>query len=374
MLAWLLAALVGGSIVYCFLVVIAARAYRTEPRASIGGLTPISILKPLAGAEDGLETNLRSFFTQDYPQFEILFAVRRADDAACATVERLMREYRHVPARLMITGEPPYPNAKVYSLSRMMAEARHELLAMCDSDIRVGKDFLRTVAAEFQHGSMDLTTCPYRAVPGAGFWSTIEAIGMNTEFLAGILVARWIEGMKFAVGPTIVARKRVIEGIGGWDRVKDYLAEDFVLGRFAAEAGFAVGLSSYVVEHHIGSSRFADNMRHRLRWGRSTRRSRPAGYAGQLFTYTLPLAALLLIVAPQWWPLATCALVARGAAAWATAGSILRDPLCARLWCLIPFEDLVSFFLWIGGFAGNTIVWRGRNYHLKPDGTFELTA
>ena len=186
----------------------------------------------------------------------------------------------------------------------MTRAARHELLAMSDSDIRVGRDFLRTVAAEFQDPALAVATCPYRAVPADRFWSRLEAIMMNTEFIAGILVARLLEGMKFAVGPTIVARKSAIEAIGGWPRLKDYLAEDFVLGQLAAGAGMGVGLSRYVIEHRIGSQPFAANARHRLRWCRSTRRSRPAGYAGQLFTYTLPWLLLglpwSLLAAPIW--------------------------------------------------------------------------
>ena len=197
---------------------------------------------------------------------------------------------------------------------------------------------------------------------------------MNTEFLSGILVARMLEGMRFAVGPTIVARKRVIETIGGWDRVKDYLAEDFVLGQFAAEAGFGVALSSYVIEHLIGSQAFLPNARHRLRWCRSTRRSRPAGYVGQLFTNPVPLALLLWIAAPAWWPLCLMALAARAAAAFAVAGGVLRDPLTARYWWLVPVEDLASFAFWAGGFFGNTITWRGRDYYLHTDGRFERVA
>jgi len=368
---WVVAALVAGSLVFCVLVVVAARNYLTTKPGKVGTPAPVSILKPLAGAEEDLEENLRSFFIQDYPNFEILFAVREANDAAAGVVEKLRAEFPQIPASLIVTGEPPYANAKVYSLERMTEAARYDLLAMSDSDVRVSPDFLMTLAAEFQDGNTGLVTCPYRAVPGRSFWSRLEAIGMNTGFLAGILVARLLEGMKFAVGPTIVARKAVIAGIGGWARVKEYLAEDFVLGQFAAEAGFGVGLSSYVIEHRIGGADFRANARHRLRWCRSTRRSRPAGYLGQLFTNPVPLVLLLLAVAPAWWPLAAAALAGRVAAARATAGWVLHDPLCGRYWWLIPLEDLASFLFWMGGFFGDTIVWRGRRYYLHKDGRFE---
>ncbi len=195
---------------------------------------------------------------------------------------------------------------------------------------------------------------------------------MNTEFLAGVVVARMLEGMKFALGPTASARKQVLEQIGGWDRLKDYLAEDFVLGNFAADKGWQVILSSYVIEHHIGSQEFRANARHRLRWFRSTRRSRPAGYVGQLFTNPLPLALFLWLTRPEWWPVLVGTVVIRGFAAIATARWILRDPLTLRRWYLLPIQDLLSFAFWVAGFFGNTILWRGRRYRLMKDGTFQL--
>ncbi len=367
----MLAAVVAGACVFCLLVVEASRRYKTArrgPPAKAPGA--VSILKPLSGAEEGLEENLRSFFTQDFAGYEILFAVREASDPAVAVVRRLQGEFPLIPSKLLVTGEPPYPNSKVFGLARMMAEARHDLLVMSDSDIRVGADFLRVIAGEFGNPGLHVTTCPYRAAPGKSIWSVLEAIGMNTEFLAGILVARMIEGMKFAVGPTIVARRGVIEAIGGWERLKNYLAEDFVLGKLAAEAGFGVDLSSYVIEHRIGSQRWRANARHRLRWSRSTRRSRPAGYLGQAFTNPLPWALMLAAAAPAWWPLAALGALLRAAAAWATAGWVLRDPLCARRWWLIPSADLMSFASWIAGFFGNTVTWRGRRYIVERDGKF----
>lgn len=373
MLGWLLAGLVTGSVVYCCIVIIGARRYRSVRPRPLLKAEPISILKPLAGLDLGLESNLRTFLEQRYEgEFEILFALRDPADPAAAVVSRLQAEYPHVPSRLIVTGEPPYPNAKVWSLHQMTAAARHSLLAMSDSDIRVTPTFLSTVAAEFQDPALHLTTCPYRAVPGPAFFSQLEAIGMNTEFLSGILAARLLEGMKFAVGPTIVARKSALEAIGGWDRVKDYLAEDFVLGQFAAQAGCGVALSSYVIEHHIGSSPWRANFAHRLRWCRSTRRSRPAGYVGQLFTNPTPLLLLLLWAAPASWPLCALAAAARAAMAWEVSQQTLQDPLCRRRPFLIPLEDLLSFAFWCAGFFGNTIVWRGRRYYLLRDGRFRL--
>jgi ceramide glucosyltransferase len=373
-LPWLLLALVTGSCVYCVLTVIAAVRYRAVRPVPAAAPPPISILKPLAGIDDGLEENLVTFFEQDYADFEILFAVRNPDDPAIGVVERLRARYPRIPSQLIVTGEPPYPNAKVYSLDLMLAAARHDLLVMADSDIRVTPTLLSTIAAEFADPALGMATCPYRAVPGRSFWNTLEAIGLNTEFIGGVLVARMLDGMKFALGPTIAARRSTLAGIGGFDAVKDFLAEDFVMGNRAAERGDGVILSSYVIEHRIGAQSLAANLKHRLRWNRSTRRSRPAGYVGQLFTNPLPLALLLWIARPEWWPAVTVTVLLRAIAGIATAGHVLRDPLTARLFFLVPLQDLLSFAMWLGGFFGNTILWRGRRYYLKPDGRFEPIA
>lgn len=330
---------------------------------------PISILKPLAGLDLDLESNLRTFFEQDYPEFEILFALRNENDPASEVVARLHQEFPTIRSRLLVTGEPPYPNAKVFSLDRMLSAAANDLVVMSDSDIRVTPDLLRTVAAEFQDQHLGVATCPYRAVAGQSFWSRLEATGMNTDFWGGALVARMLEGMHFAVGPTIAARRHVLEAIGGFDRVKDYLAEDFVIGKFAADEGHGVILSSYVIEHHIGSATLAENFTHRLRWARSTRRSRPAGYLGQLFTMPLPLALLVCAFAPAWWPVLPVTLIVRGCAAYVVSSRVLR----ARInWLLLPIEDVLGFCIWLAGFVGNTITWRGRRYRLFSDGRFEL--
>jgi len=367
-----LLALVMGSLAYCILIVIAAVCYRRVRPPQLHAAMPISVLKPLAGADEGLEENLRSFFEQRYSSFEILFAVRSLDDPSIAVVERLRKRYPAVPSRLIVTGEAPYPNAKVYSLDRMLSEAAHDLVVMADSDTRVCSELLSTLAAEFQDKKLGMVTCPYRVVPGRSFWSTLEALGLNTEFLGGVLLARMLDGMKFALGPTIAARRETLLRIGGFDAVKDYLAEDFVLGKLAAEHGYGVILSSYVIEHRIGAQGFAANLRHRLRWNRSTRRSRPVGYVGQVFTHPLPLAILLCAVSPAWWPVLVVTAALRAAAGWATAEHVLRDPLGRRYWWLLPLQDIASMLVWSAGFFGNTILWRGRRYWLARDGRFEL--
>jgi ceramide glucosyltransferase len=365
------ACLLAGSAVYCALVVVAARNYLAQKMAPAAHLPPISVLKPLAGVDEGLEANLRSFFTQQHPEFELLFAVREAGDPAVPVVEALEREFPARASRLIVTGEPPYPNAKVFSLDQMLASARYDLLVMSDSDIRVAPGFLESIAAEFADPRIALATCPYRALAGRSLWSRLEAEGMNTEFLAGMLVARLVEGVKFAVGPTVAARRAALQAIGGFPVLKDYLAEDFVMGKFAAEAGFGVILSRNIVEHRIGSQGFSANASHRIRWARSTRRSRPLGYVGQIFTHSVPIALLAATLGPVWWPGALLLLGARAVAAWATCRWVLNAEV---RWGLLILQDLLSLFFWLAGFVGNTIVWRGRRYYLYSDGRFELRS
>jgi ceramide glucosyltransferase len=367
--------LLAGSWVYCVLTRIAARRYLAISPTPPAILPSISVLKPLCGQDDRLEENLRSFFTQDYPDYEILFAVDALADPAVAVVDRVRREFPRGPrVRLVETGEPIVPNRKAHSLARLVARAQHSILVMSDSDVHVPPELLRRAAAEFQDPAVGVVTCPYRAVPGQGLWSRLEALGMNTEFLAGVLVAWLVGEMDFALGPTLAARREVIEAMGGFDELGHYLAEDFEIGNRAPQLGYRVVLSSCVIEHRIGSQTLKENLQHRLRWARSTRRSRPTGYWGQIFTNPLPIALLLCLAVPRLWPLWGGTVLFRALAAWSTAKCVLRDPLTSRNWWLIPVQDLMSLLVWISGFFGSTIDWRGRRYSLLPDGRFQLAG
>jgi ceramide glucosyltransferase len=366
-----LAVVLAGSWVFCILTIIAARSYRRQPVPPLAAAAPpLSILKPLHGMDEGLEENLRSFFEQDYPQFELLFAARTDDDPGLAIARRLAAEYPNRPSRFLLTGQPPIPNAKAYSLELMTESASHDILVMADSDIRAPLNLLRTLAAEFQDPRLGVATCPYRAIAGESIWSKLEALGMNTEFWGGAFTARLVErGVHFAIGPTAATRKQAVADAGGWQTLSRYLAEDFVLGQFAARAGWRVILSRAIVEHRIGSQSMRANFAHRLRWNRSTRRSRPAGYAGLLFTYPLP-AALLLAATNA--PLAWLILPALAIRAWAavevaqsTLGESVRTP---RWWWRLPIQDGLSFIFWLAGFLGREIEWRERRYLIDKKG------
>ena len=368
-----LALLLTGSLVYCVLIVVATRRFLSATLPHPGSKPPISVLKPLCGHDDGLEENLRSFMTQDYPEYEVLFGVHRRDDPAVAVAEKIISEFSgRISVRLVTTGESPIPNAKAFSLNRMVREAKYDVLVMSDSDVRVTPNLLSHLAQELQDDHVGLISCPYRAVPGKSLWSRLEAIGMNTELLGGVMVARMIEGMRFALGCTVAVRRNVLEDMGGFSYLQEFLAEDFVIGQRTAELGHGVLFSSYVIEHRIGSQNMMPNLGHRMRWARSTRRSRPLGYWGQIFTYPLPLALLLCAAYPAAWPVLFLTMILRVAAALATARDIVHDPVTQKQWWLLPVQDVMGFFIWISGFVGDKIVWRDRKCTVMRDGRLHV--
>ncbi len=333
---------------------------------------PVSLLKPLRGAETGLEACLSSFFQLKYPRYELLFAVRTNDDPAVEVVRRLRARFPGVRAQLLVTGEPPYANAKVFSLEALAKAAAYDLLVVTDSDTKVAPDYLDSIALTFAEREVGVVTHPYRGVGGGDLWSRLEALGMTTEFMAGVVVAERLEGMKFALGPSMAVRRECLEAIGGFAAMKDYLADDFVLGAWAARAGWNVLLLPQVVEHLATARGFLTSFKHRLRWNRSSRFSRPAGYVGQGFTYGLVWALLFAAVAP--WPLNLTVLIAgcllRGSLALVLAWR-LNDPAVKHHLWLIPLQDILSWASWIGGFLGKTIEWRGERYVLREGGRFE---
>ena len=369
-IGFILAALLAGSMIYAVLTLCAAWRYLSVKTPAASSFPPITVMKPLSGLDEGLKDNLRSFFDQDYPEFEILLAVADGSDPAAAIAREIMKEFPCVASRLEIAGKSPTPNAKVFSLSRMFAKAQHDIVVMADSDTRVGRGFLRTIACEMSDNEVGLVTCPYRAVSGDSIWSRLEALGLNTEFLAGVLVARMLIGMDFALGPVIAVRRGLLDRIGGFGRLQNYLAEDFVMGNLVAASGHRVVLSAYRIEHRIGTQNFRANIEHRLRWARSTRRSRPLGYIGQVFTNPVPLAFLLLLTWPASYPFTLAALIFRAVAAGAMTAWVLKKPLPMSHWLLIPAQDVISSITWLSGFFGRTIKWRGRRYDVRPDGTF----
>lgn len=376
-LVWLLLSILalGGVAYYLLALQTAWRKRQALQRETVPALSvwpAISVLKPLRGADAGLSTYLETFFRQDYPAFELLFAVRHAADPAVAVVEALRQRYPHIPVQLLLTGEPPYANAKVYSMQLMAAAAAHDILVITDSDASVAPDYLRDVARCFAPPEVGALTHLYRGVAAEDFWSKLEALGMSAEFMAGVLMAERMEGMKFALGPSMAIRRECLDAIGGFAAMADYLADDFVLGNWADRAGYRVVLSCRAINHHATATGWWASFKHRLRWNRSTRYSRPDGYIGQGFTYGLSWAFVLTVLFPGMSSLALLAVNAlvRALLAW-QLGVLLNDPAVVRRLWLLPLQDVLSWASWLGGFAGREISWRNERYRLLDDGRFE---
>jgi ceramide glucosyltransferase len=369
--SWLipLVTLVAGSIVYCILAIAAAVGYRNTGAALLRDFPPVSVLRPMAGDRDNTEEALRSVFEQDYPNFEVILGGASPDDPAVPIAQRMMAAYPQRPARLIFTGESPHPNRKVWQLRALWDEAAHETIVMADSDIGWAPDCLKTVVSELAQEGVGLVTCPYRAIAGPSVWSHAEVIGLNVDFISGMLTARLLNGMDYAIGCTIATRRQEIDAIGGLRAVQPYLSEDFVIGNRIHNAGRTVILSRSVIEHYIGTDSMRSSWMHRLRWARGSRRSRPAGYVGEVFTKPTVPAIALWILAPGWSALAALALVMRLIVVWTAAVWVLDDPEVRQRWWLLPVEDVSAFATWVMGFFGNSLTWRGHKMIIGPDGT-----
>jgi ceramide glucosyltransferase len=370
------------STVFTGMVLWALPGYLRERRAAYAGLdhpsgfTPaLSLLKPLHGAEPGLEAHLATFFNQDYPQYEILFCTRTPDDPGLAIARRVAMRFPQVPVKFLSTGEPPYINAKVRSMELMEGAAAYEILVISDSDVRVTPDYLRAVAAPFQDARVGGITCPYRGVAAeGGLWARLEAVGMSVEMTSGVLVARMMEGMQFTLGPTMAFRRETIRRMGGFRVTADYCADDFVLGNETYKLGQAIVLSHHAIDHMVINSSLAQSLKHQVRWMKSTRFSRPKGHFGTALTFSMPFGVLGLIAGIASHHVA----VGIGLLAWAIASRlalsiavgnwVVGDRDWFNLLVLYPIRDLMGFCFWAASYFSSKILWRGRIFQLLPGG------
>ena len=362
--------------VFLGLLVAASRHFKAHKAADrdVGELPRVSVLKPVHGLEPGLERSLESFFQQAYPSYEIIFGCRHQADPALRIVEVLRARYPEIPVKVVLSGEPDRPNAKVCSLEKMVQAADTDYLIISDSDVHVSPGYLRAVVAPLLDRHVGLVTCLYRGVATGGFWSRLEALGMSVELTSGVIIANMLEGMKFALGPTMATRRDVLAAIGGVGVLGDYHADDYVLGEKVDAAGFKVVLSQQIVEHIVLNRRFLDSFRHQVRWTKSTRFSRPKGHIGTGLTFATPFGILaavccLLLGGPVWagallgWALLS-RMIQAIVAGWETVG----DPASLVYCWLYPARDLLGFVLWCASFMGNTIFWRGERYRFQPGG------
>ncbi len=370
------------STVFAAMALAAVPGYLRERQVMVGRTAnldftpPLSVLKPLAGAEPGLEAWLESFFQQDYPTYEILFCTQEPKDAGLEIARRVAARHPEIPVKFLSTGgKPDYSNAKTASMELMETEAAHEILVISDSDVRVTRDYLRAVALPFADHSVGAMCCPYRGVAAeGGLWARLEAVGMSVEMTAGVLTARLVEGMQFVLGPTMAFRRETIRRMGGFKVTADYCADDFVLGNETFKLGQTVVLSHHAIDHMVLHASFVGSIKHQVRWMKSTRFSRPKGHFGTALTFSLPFG-MLACVAAAWighpgWGLALFAwsVLTRLALAVAVGRLVVRDKSWLDLLVLYPVRDLMGFGFWLASYAGRRILWRGRVFELLPGG------
>jgi len=342
-------------------------------------LPPVTLLKPLCGMEPGLEAHLTSFFEQQYPSFEIIFGARRDSDPALSIARRVSARYPSVPVKIAISGEPWRPNAKVCSLVKMYARAEHDYLIISDSDVKVGPNYIAEVVEPLLDPKNGMVTCLYRGLPTGGLWSKLEALGMSVEMTSGAIVANLIEGMKFALGPTMAVRRDALDAVGGFESLAEYCADDYVLGRRVAESGRKVVMSQHVIDHVVINRGFACSMRHQIRWMKSTRFSRRAGHAGTALTFALPFGLLGLLAAGalhHWalgFGLLAAAYLNRVVLSIAAGWGVVRDRRALRLAWLYPVRAMMGFLFWCASYSGREIEWRGDWYRLEDGGRMVLT-
>jgi len=372
------------STVYSLLVAVAVLRFRRRvskvPPASFR--PPVTVLKALHGDEPDLEQNLSSFFVQDYPEYEILFCARHGNDLGLQAARRVAARFPQVKARILTCGEPPWPNARTFSFEIMRREAAHQILVSSDSDVRVGPDYLASVVAPLADPNVGMVTSLYRGVTRHGLWAQLEAMGMSVEMTSGVLVADMVEGMKFALGPSMVMRQSTIEKIGGFEPVAAYYADDFVLGNWTAtKAHETVVLSSYIVEHHVLNADFKKSIAHQQGWATSTRFSRPAGHVGEVLTYAVPFGLLALaVLAASGHLVLGLALLAftlldRVLLCLLVAGAVVNDAPALRKAWLYPLRDFMGFCFWVRSYFGSRRTrYRGELYELLPEGRLRKVA
>ncbi len=350
--------------IYNLLAIAGAFRFRRRKRVPVYR-PPVSILKPVRGRDAGFYDAIRSHAAQDYPQFEILFGVSQPGDPAVRDIERLVREFPAVPIRIVGTQNDA-PNGKAGSLEILASEAKHGILLVNDGDIVVEPDYLSRVVGLLEDPEVGLVTGLYCA-RGDSFAARAEALGIVTEFVPSVLVARLLSSGGFALGATMAFRAEELAAIGGFASIRDYLADDFQLGARIAALGKRIAMCDSVVVTNLGAGSWRDVWRHQIRWSRTIRVSRPAGYFGYLVTQATFWC--VIATAAGHWKIAlageTVRLLAALAAMWASgSGEMYRI-------VLVPFRDLFGFAVWCGGLMGGTVEWRGVRFHLRRDGRIE---
>lgn len=348
------------------------RRFARQPRAVAPIKPPVTILKPLCGEDVGLYDNLLSFCRQDYPGFQIVFGIRDADDAAIAVVRRLIADLPENDLSLVLDPHVSCSNLKVANLINMMREARHDVLVIADSDMRVEPHYLAEVTAPLQNAEVGLVTCLYRGVPVEGIWSRLACLHVNHGFLPQALVGERLNPGEGCFGASMALRRSTLDAIGGLEVVADDLADDYELGAAVRRLGLKVVVSPHLVDNITEEKSFSALWKHELRWARTIRGLAPGGYAGSVVTHPVVLALLALVTTGL--PRLSVALLAVAFfIRFAMVRAIDRALKLPRTpaWLLLP-RDLLSFGVFIGSYFSRKVAWRNQTFHVSAKGQLTL--
>lgn len=332
---------------------------------------PVSIIKPVKGEDCESYDNFASFCRQDYPVYQIIFAVAAADDPAVPIIRRLMNEFPAVDLELVVDGRIYGPNYKVSNLINAYPKAKHDIIIICDSDIRVRSHYLREVTKHFRDENVGLVSSLYRSPRVRNAATAIEAMGFTAEMISNVMVALHLEGLTFALGASMAVRRRALEKIGGFRALVDYLADDYHLGNMIHRAGFKLVLSAYFVESVMQRESLCSVLSRQLRWARTIRASRSAGYFASGITQPAPAGMLALVAsgfsAPGWYAVLILAIV-RLFCATIFSRAYVKDNIFPRFLWLLPLRDLLASTIWMLSFLGDRVVWRSRAFEVMPGG------
>ncbi len=354
---------------YCALILFRHRKEGAD--GAVGALPPVSVLKPVTGFEEGYRENFLSFCNQDYPEYEIVFALSDPADPVIPLLEELRREFPDNKVRWVVTENNRGPNYKVGNLIRALREARHEVLLFNDSDMRVGPDYLRKVVTSFLPQEVGLVTCLYRSTHIRNIPAALHALTIQTGFVPSVAVAQKVEDLSYAFGATICTSRDILYRCGGLEPLLEYLADDYQMGNRVHSKGYSVVLSPLLVDDVCGRRRVGDYFLHQLRWAVTQRVCRPGGYFASLVTHLTFLGLALLAVegfSPFGWTffLSICAFRILSSA-WLNGRIFFNREIVRYLW-LIPVNDLLNTGIWFLSFFHRTVRWKSRRFRVLPGG------
>ncbi|WP_145017412.1 bacteriohopanetetrol glucosamine biosynthesis glycosyltransferase HpnI [Geobacter argillaceus] len=362
------------SLAYGLISLFCARSFFGGRPLAADHTPPVTVIKPVKGMDAESFENFASFCRQEYPEFQLLFAVAAADDPAVAVIRRLIEAFSMVDIELVINPAIHGPNYKVCNLMNAWPRAKHGIVIVCDSDIRVGPEYLARVCAPFADPAVGLVTSLYRSSRVDGLATVFEALGFTAEMIPNVMVALRLEGLSFALGASMACRREALDAIGGFPSLVNYLADDYQLGNKIHLAGYRLELSGYFVESVMKRESLTGILSRQLRWCRTMRASRTGGYFASGITQPFAglLAALLIAgFSPAgWWALLLLYAV-RGLVVTIFSRWYVRDRLLPRYLWLLPLRDLLAFATWALAFLGNRVRWRGHLFRLLPGGAIE---